>query len=226
MVTAVIFDLDDTLYPEIEYCKSGFRAVANYLCYALNLDAAEVFAAFWREFSQGDRSTVFNNALQKLNIPYNSDFIGRLVQVYRGHNPKINLPGETRLILERLGKKYTLALLTDGFLPAQKLKVAALGIEKYFRCIIYTEELGRDCWKPSTAGFEKMLEILGEKTENCVYAADNEQKDFIAPNKLGMKTIKLTFPGQIHTENFGSPDHKASREIEGISNLAEIISRL
>jgi FMN phosphatase YigB (HAD superfamily) len=27
MITMVIFDLDDTLYDEIKYCKSGFKAV-------------------------------------------------------------------------------------------------------------------------------------------------------------------------------------------------------
>ena len=28
---AVIFDLDDTLYPEIDYVISGFRVTANYI---------------------------------------------------------------------------------------------------------------------------------------------------------------------------------------------------
>ncbi|MDD5459678.1 MAG: HAD family hydrolase [Phycisphaerae bacterium] len=226
MITTVIFDLDDTLYPEIEYCKSGFRAVAEYLWESQGLDSEQAFGAFWREFMEGDRSAVFNNALKNLDIPYTGNFIGRLVEVYRCHEPKIGLVGETRLMLDQLAEKYTLALLTDGFLPAQKLKVQSLGIEKYFRCIIYTEELGRDFWKPSTAGFEKMLKILGEKAENCVYVADNEQKDFIATNKLGMKTIKLTFPGQVHTQNFDHPEHKAGIEIDGIGSLTEVLSRL
>ena len=30
-VKAVVFDLDDTLYPEISFVKSGFRVVAGYL---------------------------------------------------------------------------------------------------------------------------------------------------------------------------------------------------
>ena len=31
MITTVVFDLDDTLYDEIEYIKSGFTAVAEFL---------------------------------------------------------------------------------------------------------------------------------------------------------------------------------------------------
>ena len=31
MITTVVFDLDDTLYDEIEYCKCGFTAVSKFL---------------------------------------------------------------------------------------------------------------------------------------------------------------------------------------------------
>ena len=31
MITTVVFDLDDTLYDEVEYCRSGFEAVAEFL---------------------------------------------------------------------------------------------------------------------------------------------------------------------------------------------------
>ncbi len=31
MLKAVVFDLDDTLYREYDYVKSGFHAVADYL---------------------------------------------------------------------------------------------------------------------------------------------------------------------------------------------------
>ena len=31
MIKAVVFDLDDTLYDEIDYCRSGFAAVADSL---------------------------------------------------------------------------------------------------------------------------------------------------------------------------------------------------
>ena len=64
------------------------------------------------------------------------------------------------MVLKTLKKRYKLALLTDGYLPAQRLKVQALGIEKYFQAIVYTEELGREYWKPSTRGFENILKEL------------------------------------------------------------------
>jgi putative hydrolase of the HAD superfamily len=227
MITTVVFDLDDTLYDEIEYCKSGFAAAAGYLA---NLpeapSAGHIFTALWKQFTAGNRTRTFNTALDELSMDYNDDLIGELIKVYRNHSPKITLPEDSRDVLCELSTKYTLALLTDGFLPAQKLKVQALGIEKYFKCIVYTEELGRECWKPSPAGFEKIMQSLESKPENTAYIADNEKKDFIAPNKLGFLTIQLIRPARIHTFLSGQ-DHAAAKHIiRQISQLSRLLEEL
>jgi len=227
MITTVAFDLDDTLYDEIDYCKSGFAAAADFAAKLPNAPAAEhIFNEFWQQFTTGDRTRVFNAAFDSLGIRCDNKLIGDMVKVYREHHPKITLPGETSKILEQLDGKYILALLTDGFFPAQKLKVLALGIETYFKCIIYTEMLGRDCWKPSPVGFEKLLHDLNIKAENTVYVADNAQKDFIAPNKLGIKTIQIIRPSRLHTEFPSQPDDAPNYVIHGISELSDLLIKL
>ena len=227
MITTVAFDLDDTLYDEINYCKSGFAAVADFAAKLPDAPAAErIFDEFWRQFTNGDRTRVFNTAFDSLGIRCDNKLIGDMVKVYRNHHPKITLPDETGKILEQLDGKYTLALLTDGFLPAQQLKVRSLGIEKYFKCIIYTEMLGRDCWKPSPVGFEKLLHDLNIKAENTVYVADNAQKDFIAPNKLGIKTIQIIRPSGLHTEFPSKPDAAPGYVIHGIGELSDLLIKL
>ena len=227
MITTVIFDLDDTVYDEIEYCKSGFEAAADF---AANLhetpDAKQIFSAFWQQFTAGNRTTVFNKALDKLKINYDKKLIDELVKVYRNHFPKINLPRDCRDILCQLKEKYTLALLTDGFLPAQQLKVQALGIEKYFKSIVYTEQLGRQFWKPSPVGFEKLLKSLNAEPEAAAYVADNEEKDFIAPNQLGLSSIQIIRPGRLHTESSEKPQAKAQYVIYKISQLPQLLQKL
>ena len=135
MFTTVVFDLDDTLYDEIDYCKSGFTAVAEFLAAMPQMPSTErIFEVFWQQFTAGNRTKTFNTALEELAIAAaDSDkLITDLIEVYRNHVPKITLPAESRDVLNQLTEKYTLAMITDGFLPAQKLKVQALGIEKYF----------------------------------------------------------------------------------------------
>ncbi len=227
MITTVVFDLDDTLYDEIDYCSSGFAAVAEFLANLPGAPTAErIFDCFWRQFTAGNRTKTFNTALEELGIDCDDKLIQELVKVYRNHVPKITLPADSRNVLRRLSGKYTLALLTDGFLPAQQLKVQALGLEKYFKCIIYTEQLGRNCWKPSPAGFEKLMQTLNAKPETISWVADNEKKDFIAPNKLGFLTVQLIRPARIHTESSEKPGAAAQYIIHKISELPALLEKL
>jgi len=227
MITTVAFDLDDTLYDEIEYCKSGFGAVAEFLISLPDmLSAGRIFDAFWKEFIAGNRTKTFNASLDRLGISYDDKLIEKLVEVYRSHRPKIKLPQDSQDALNQLSGKYTLALLTDGFLPAQRLKVQVLGLEKYFKCIIYTEQLGRQFWKPSPAGFEKLMETLNTKPENMAYVADNQMKDFIAPNKLGSSTIQIIRPARIHTESSAEPGAAAQYVIRNLADLPALLDKL
>lgn len=226
MITTVVFDLDDTLYDEIDYCKSGFTAVAGSVANLSDAAPAEhIFDTFWKQFVSGNRTKTFNAGLDELGIRYDDGLIHKLIEIYRNHMPRIMLPQDSTDVLSKLSGKYTLALLTDGFLPAQRLKVQALGIEKFFEHIVYTEELGRDCWKPSPAGFEQLIEVLNTDPKSMAYIADNEEKDFIAPNKLGFCTIQIIRPARIHTES--SAQAGAARYIiDTITQLPALLAGL
>jgi putative hydrolase of the HAD superfamily len=227
MVSAIIFDLDDTLYDEIEYCRSGFRAVAAYIAERFpGASAAALYEAMQRQFDSGERRKVFNSALAAGGIGFDEECVATLVQVYRDHHPAIALPEESRAVLEGLGKRYKLALLTDGFLPAQKLKAQALGIERYFRTIVYTEELGRENWKPSPLGFQKIMFELGAEGSECVYVGDNEEKDFIAPNALGMVTVKLSKPTSLHPAAATEPEAQPAHTIYTLEDLPRLVRTL
>ncbi len=226
MITTVIFDLDDTLYDEIDFCRSGFRAVAQHIATLSDAHSAdEVFAAMWQSFITGDRNSTFNVALAALGISYDEGMIGKIVEIYRTHTPTLTLPPESRATLENLEEKYTLGLLTDGFLPTQKLKVQALGIERYFKAILYTEELGRQFWKPSPRGFEVLMERLEARADQTVYVADNETKDFIAPNRLGLLTIQLLRPNGLYQQPSSLPEAAPKRKIDRIGDLAEVLAK-
>jgi putative hydrolase of the HAD superfamily len=227
MIETVILDLDDTLYDEIDYCKSGFAAVADRLAALPDTPpAGHIFQTLSRQFSAGNRKTTFNAALDELATNYDAPLIRELIHLYRNHIPRIVLPADSREVLDKLSVKYPLALLTDGFLPAQRLKVRALEIEDYFKTIVYTEELGREFWKPSPAGFEKILQNLNADPQSATYVADNELKDFIAPNNLGMATIQLIRPNRIHTQTSTDPNAKPQHKIRQITDLPALLERL
>jgi putative hydrolase of the HAD superfamily len=227
MITTVVFDLDDTLYDELDYCRSGFRAVAESVADLPDAPSAKrVFDRLWKQFSAGNRTKTFNAVLDDLGINYDDQIIQKLIKTYRNHKPKIKLPADSAKVLRQLSRKYTLALLTDGFLPAQQLKVQALKIENYFKCIIYTEQLGRKCWKPSPVGFEKLMQALNAKPQAIAYVADNQMKDFIAPNRLGFLTIQITRPARIHTESSDKVGAAAQHIIREFTQLPAVLDQL
>ena len=227
MIKLVIFDLDDTLYDEIDYCRSGFSAVGRYLAEKhTDTNPEAIFKTLWDQFTSGNHTRTFNIALESHGINYDENLIRLLVQHYRDHKPDITLPSDSWALLDELKEKYTLALLTDGFMPAQQLKVQALGIEGDFSVVVYTELLGREHWKPSTLGYEQILRQFNISAEHAIYIADNAEKDFIGPNSLGMPSIHVQRPNGIHAEKAINPASRPTYAANSIAEIPQLLANL
>jgi len=211
--------MDDTLYDEIDYYKSGFLAAAQQVSRDFGLKDKLVFDALSQIFNSGNHKTTFDTAAEKLGISFDKSYIEKLVNVFRNHTPDISLPFESEEVLEQLKDSYKLGLITDGYLPAQEFKVKALGLEKFFDCIVYTEKLGREFWKPSQAGFKKLLTELKVSANQCVYVGDNLKKDFLPANQMGFKTVRIIRDKRIHLGPAPSSQAEANYELDSIVKL-------
>ena len=203
-VRVIVFDLDDTLFPERQYVQSGFRAVSTYLR-EKGLVGQDVFPAMWRRFNAGEHSEIFNRVLEEYGIAPQKALIDSLVLAYRTHRPEISLYPDARAMLAYFHGRKPLALLSDGYLQTQTAKLKTLGIRHYFSAIVLTDQLGRDCWKPSPAGFKEIMQTLGSDPAGYVYIGDNPRKDFAAPRQLGWQSIRVRRPNGVYTGE-GAPD--------------------
>ena len=169
-IEAVVFDLDDTLYSEKDYVRSGFAAAAP-----------ERADELWRAFLAG--KPAFDTVMPEQKEA--------ALAVYRAHRPDIKLyPGVREMLLRIRAGGRKLGMITDGRPEGQRAKLAALGIEALFDRIIITDELGGPAFrKPCDRAFRLMQEALDVPFEGMVYVGDNVKKDFIAPEKLGMRSI-------------------------------------
>lgn len=179
----VIFDLDDTLYPEKGYVKSGYAAIARHHSEIPDM-AQKLFEAF-----EGGKQAI-NHVLENEGI-FSEQAVKECLDIYRNHQPDITLYTDAKALLEALCKSgVRLGMITDGRPEGQRAKIKALGIEKYFEKIIITDELGGvEYRKPNTAAFEKMQSFFDVPYEDMVYVGDNPKKDFIAPTLLGMESV-------------------------------------
>lgn len=188
-IKLLIFDLDDTLYPEIEFVKSGYKKVAEFIEMGLGINSDYIFRLMLEKFNE-DRKFVFDRLLKDLGS-YNDDYVRRLIDIYRSHRPDIDLYDDAKKVLPLLKDKFHLGLITDGYPITQKLKVEALGIEKYFEKIIYTWEKGKNYSKPSVNPFIDMLRYFSYTPKEAIYIGDNVEKDFKGPKETGILTIKV-----------------------------------
>jgi putative hydrolase of the HAD superfamily len=189
MIRTVVFDLDDTLYREHDFVRSGFEAVGAWVRRTLHREA--FFETAWALFEAGRRGTVFNDALRELGLPPDAAHIDEMVRQYRGHRPTLTLLPDARHALDACARDRNLAVLTDGYLAVQQGKVRALGLEARVDHIVYTDALGRAYWKPHPLPFKEITTRLGCPSGSCVYVGDNPAKDFIGARGLGWLTVRI-----------------------------------
>jgi len=220
---AIVFDLDDTLYAERDYVLSGYAAVSEQLSDDPNR-RGELRQWLWERFLSGRHHGAFDALNERFSLGLTRRRIIELVGAYRNHKPSITpRPGIVDL-LTRLGGEAKLGIISDGFLPAQELKLQAIGISDYFDAVVFTEALGRESWKPSPDGFEALCRTIGVEASKCTYIGDNPSKDFAAPNALGWRTVQLLLEGQIHSHKHAPHGGEAQTVINSIGQLAGILT--
>lgn len=210
----VCFDLDDTLFKEIDYLHAAYELISK-----------KMFGEDWKRYYQqmlewyDSKEDVFQNVCN-ITSGWNKD---RLLDIYRYDVSVLTLSLEVESVLNNLKNQGArLGLITDGRSITQRNKIYALGLDKYVENedIVISEEFGSE--KPSLRNFEYFMKRY-PIAEGFVYIGDNPKKDFIAPNKLHWESVCLLDDGRnIHKQEFeiseidGCPQYK-------ITELSELI---
>lgn len=223
LIKALLFDLDDTLYNEKQFVKSGFSQVAEFVEDKFKIEKKVYYKILIDIFNGGSRGNVFNLALERVNVAFEENIIHAMVKIYREHNPKIELDKNTKLLLLNLKKNYSLGIITDGYFEVQKKKVQALKLEELFDSIIYTDKYGKEYWKPNVLGYKLALEEFQVLPEEAVYIGDNPYKDFIGAKKVGIPTVRVINQNREYSDVRLNKEYEANYEIR---ELHEIISVL
>ena len=224
--TVICFDLDDTLYKEIDYLKSAYREIAM----SVGHPEAAVRMLDWYYAKE--------NAFEKLIETYGlSITITDCLKIYRNHFPEISLDaGVKEFLVELKDNGAKLGLISDGRSITQRNKIKALGWAKGTTRatinsmtgvlqtgidsdysdndynlkfngdddnIIISEEFGSE--KPSLKNYQVVMDKFSEQ-QKFIYVGDNPAKDFIAPNQLGWDSVCLLDDGRnIHKQDFDLP---------------------
>ena len=226
-IQAVVFDMDDTLYGEANFVRSGYHAVGAALRTSMRReDAFEQW--MWDRFLAGQACGVqaagaFDALSEHFSLGLEASDIRRLVDVYRFHEPDIHPFAGIPELLDKLSARFSLGLLSDGPGKMQRNKLRVLGLADRFDVIVLTGELDGDAGKPAPDGFLLAAESLGVPHGACVYIADNPAKDFLGPNRLGWRTIQYHRDGQVHAHKPPPPGGSPGMEVRDDRALLEAL---
>ncbi len=212
----LVFDLDDTLYKEIDYVRSGIAAVLAQLD-RLGFSAKSARVLSEQELRSGRAIDVL---IAKLNVP--PTMHESLIWVYRLHHPNIGLDDTAKEILHWAESFCAgLAIITDGRSFTQRQKLHALGLGHIPAFI--SAEVG--VTKPDQRAFLAVQKLWPSKV--YVYVADNPAKDFIAPRDLGWPSFGILDDGRnSHAQNLKIAPAQPTKWLHSLAELPDALNSL
>ncbi len=199
--TLVVFDLDDTLYKEIDFVKSAYKEISRIIELQTGTNIYdELFFLFKK------KADVFDFILKKYPTTLS---LQDLIDVYRYHIPNIQPVKEIIRFINKCNDNVSaFCLITDGKSVTQRNKLKALGLIDLFKDNLYiSQEVGYT--KINEYSF---LSILNKyPNNNFIYFADNAKKDFLIPNKLGWVTYQIQDINNIHDSFIEVPNGYAAQ---------------
>ncbi|WP_428326229.1 HAD family hydrolase [Nitrosopumilus sp.] len=184
----IVFDLDEVLYDEKTFVKSGFHAVARHLD-KNKLIPLKTSLRFLNKRLGINRTNVFDDLLKEHGI-FTKKKLQKCISVYRTHKPRIKVFPEIEECLKKF-KEYPIYIVTDGNKLVQKNKIKALKLEKKIKCYMLTSNYKLKNAKPSPYCFLKICDLENVKPNDVVYVGDDPNKDFVGIKPLGFKTIRV-----------------------------------
>ena len=218
MIKAVLLDLDNTLYDEYTFVKSGFREVSKVMASKLDISEDDFYQTLWQTFLKVERKQVFSETLKHFSV-FDADLIPEMLETYRNHRPAISVFKDVYSTLIALKEKFSLGLITDGKKEVQEKKIKALKLEGYFEVITYAEEYGgKCCLKP----FVVTLQKLQVSAEESVFVDDDPLKSFSTAKDLGLITVRM-LRGENASLRIDDKKSVADFEITSLQQLLDII---
>jgi putative hydrolase of the HAD superfamily len=216
IIVVLVFDLDDTLYNEVMFVQSGFRAVAEFLFKTYIIPMEDSYSLMVEKLKSG-RGHIFDDVLLHFGV-FSKKEVETCIHIYRRHRPDIELYTDAVECLQRF-VNYPVYIVTDGNKLVQKNKLVALGLYDKVKFCFITHRYGVKNAKPSPHCFLKICKREKVEPREVIYIGDNPHKDFVGIKALGFKTIRIM---RGHFKDVVKPDEfEAHYQIQSLDELTE-----
>lgn len=118
-------------------------------------------------------------------------------------------------LLDYLGSKYPLSIISNGFTEVQFKKLSNTGISGYFDHVILSEQVG--VTKPNPGIFKYALQRTGSDPSQTIMIGDNYDADITGAQSCGIAQL---FFNPLRAETAGTPP---SYEVQSLQEITLIL---
>jgi len=190
MISAVMFDLDETLFDR----SSSLRTFVERQFVSIGIGDFPSLSAVATRFLELDRRgrvsklEVYDKLLSEIGSGDES-LIGKLFDDYEANVWRYARPFEgmsdVLLGLKSSGKK--IGIVSNGQTHVQLRSLLALNLDRLADVYLISEQEG--CRKPDTAIFLKAAERLSVAASECVFVGDSPEADILGARSGGIRTV-------------------------------------
>jgi len=225
VIKAILFDIDDTLFPSGEFAEKARRnAIAAMVEEGLNRDVEAAYRALEKIIRKygSNYPRHFDVLLDNLGVKENrARLIAAGVAAY--HNTKSTIapfPDVPKTLVRLRDAGYRLYAVSEGKAVKQWDKLIRLGLDFFFHGAFISEELG--CRK-GVRFYRIIARRLKLKPSEMVMVGDRLDKDIIPAKRAGARAIRI-LQGRHALKRAGRvrPDSEVRRMAEVIDAIKKL----
>ncbi len=225
---AVLFDLDDTLYPYPPCNEAGKQgAYEAALDRGYDLDR-EAFDALYREgrretkrdtsgtAASHGRALYFKHALrERAGEPVPEDALALTEAYWSAYREAMApFPDAEATLTELREAGVRVGITTNLTTRIQLTKLRTLGLSDHVDALVTSEEAGRE--KPGSVMFTLSLARLNCTPDEAIFVGDNPAADMAGANAVGLETVLFNETVALDAPARHRPDHS-------VDDLADVL---
>ncbi len=204
----LFFDLDDTLWAFSANARDTYEEMYRKYDYDRFFDSFEHYYSLyqrrnlelWAEYADGK---VTKEELNRQRYLYPLEAVGAgdsaLAEAYEKDAlatipTKSKLMPHAREVLEYLSAKYNLYILSNGFKELQFHKMRSSNIDKYFRKVVLSDDIG--ILKPWPEIFHFALSATQSELNDSLMIGDSWENDIAGAAGVGMHQVFYNLSGR------------------------------
>ncbi len=223
MVSAVIFDLDNTLVDFMLMKRQAIDAAIHAMRDAgLKLSADEIRRRIDTIYKE--RGIEFQSVFDELlygefsKIDYKILSAGVIAYRRAREAALVPYPHVTMTLIELSKMHMKLGVVSDAPAKEAWLRLCYLNLHHIFDAVVTYDDTG--VRKPNPEPFKRALKLLKVPAKDAMMVGDWAERDVLGAAKLGMKTIFARYG-----DTFGTLVSNADYDVDDVSQIVEIVKR-